>query len=117
MRHDPRARLWDVQRSIDRMIRYTRDLSVDDYLADEMLRSAVGYEFAIVGEALNQLSREAPDIAVRVPELRQAIAMRNALIHGYRDVDDQAVWQPIQDDLPALRDQVAALIDELGEPP
>jgi uncharacterized protein with HEPN domain len=62
MRRDPRARLWDVCRSIDRMIRHTQDRGLDDYLADEMRRSAVAYEFAIVGEALNRLSGEAPDV-------------------------------------------------------
>jgi uncharacterized protein with HEPN domain len=99
------------------MIRFTQDRGLDDYLADEMLRSAVAYEFAIVGEALNRLSREAPEIGARVPELRQAIAMRNALIHGYREVNDRTVWRTIQDDPPKLRDQVTALLSELGDQP
>jgi uncharacterized protein with HEPN domain len=43
--------------------------------------------------------------------------MRNALIHGYREVDNATVWQIIHDDLPVLRAQVAALLTELGEKP
>jgi uncharacterized protein with HEPN domain len=40
--------------------------------------------------------------------------MRNALIHGYRSVEDETVWLTVHENLPALRAQVAALLDELG---
>jgi uncharacterized protein with HEPN domain len=43
--------------------------------------------------------------------------MRNALIHGYREVNDEAVWRTVHNNLPRLRQQVAALLTELGEPP
>lgn len=43
--------------------------------------------------------------------------MRNVLIHGYRRVDNEAVWQTAQDHLPGLRAQVAALLAELGDTP
>jgi uncharacterized protein with HEPN domain len=62
-----------------------------DYEADLMLRSAVGRQFEVAGEALNRLAREALKIAARLPELRRAVAMRNALIHGYREVDNAAI--------------------------
>ena len=40
--------------------------------------------------------------------------MRNALIHGCREVDNATVWQTIQADLPALRVQVEACLTNLG---
>jgi len=46
-----------------------------------------------------------------------AVAMRNALIHGYREVDNATVWQTIHEDLPALRVQIEALLAKLGEHP
>jgi uncharacterized protein with HEPN domain len=82
-----------------------------------MLRSAVEHQFEIVGEALNRLSREAPEIAAKLPELRRAIAMRNALIHGYRAMDNATVWYAVHDELPELRARVAALLDEFGDNP
>ena len=71
----------------------------------------------IAGEALNRLSREAPEIAAQLPDLRNVVAMRNALIHGYREVDNATVWQTIHEDLPALRPQVDALLGKLGDHP
>ena len=35
--------------------------------------------------------------------------MRNALAHGYFTVDLAIVWQTIQNDLPGLQKQIAAL--------
>ncbi|MBR1087607.1 hypothetical protein JQ621_08960 [Bradyrhizobium manausense] len=40
-------------------------------------------QFEIIGEALNRLSKDAPDIAGRVPDLRKIVSFRNLLIHGY----------------------------------
>jgi uncharacterized protein with HEPN domain len=67
MRRDPRADLWDAQAAVDRILEFTRGRSLDDYLADAMLRSAVECQFEIVGEALSQLAKAEPSIAQRIP--------------------------------------------------
>jgi uncharacterized protein with HEPN domain len=117
MEHDPRAWLWDVCQAADKIAVFIEGRSFADYLTDAMLRSAVERQFEIVGEALSRLSRDAPALAVRIAVLRRAVAMRNILIHGYREVNDEAVWQTAQEDLPPLRVQMAALLAELGEQP
>ncbi|HXA25880.1 MAG TPA: HepT-like ribonuclease domain-containing protein [Acetobacteraceae bacterium] len=117
MEHDPRAWLWDVRRAADSIAAFVESRSFADYAADLMLRSAVERQFEIAGEALNRLSQEVPEVATRLPDLRRVIAMRNALIHGDREVDNATVWQTIHEDLPALREQVQALLVELGEHP
>lgn len=62
--------------------------------------------------------RQAVDsISTFVRGRKFAISMRNALIHGYREVDNATVWQTIYHDLPVLRTQVAAVLAELGEEP
>ena len=43
--------------------------------------------------------------------------MRNVLIHGYREVDNENVWRTAQQSLPPLRVQLAALLSELGDAP
>jgi len=117
MEHDPRAWLWDAIRAAERIGEFVQGRSLAEYLADLMLRSAVERQFEIIGEALNRLAQEAPDIAKRIPHLRRAIGMRNVLIHGYREVDNQNVWQTVQQSLPPLRVQLAALLAELGDVP
>ncbi len=87
------------------------------YFADDLLRSAVERHFEIIGEALNNLAKIAPELAARIPQLKAAIGLRNILIHGYRAVNDAIVWRITTEQLPALRDRVAMLLSELGETP
>lgn len=114
MRREPRAYLWDVQEAADAILEFTRELRLDDYLSDRMLRSAVERQFEIIGEALNQLAKVAPEIAARIPDLPQIVSFRNLLIHGYATVDDPTVWETLQLQVPGLRNRVAKLLDELG---
>ena len=79
-----------------------------------MLRAAVERQFEIIGEALLQLEKTAPDLARELPELSQAIAFRNILIHGYATIDDRTVWRAVQEGLPALRARLAELLDRIG---
>ena len=117
MRRDPRAFLWDVQKAADAIARYIGQHGKEHYLADDMLRSAVERQFEIIGEALNQLARTEPDIAMRIPELGSAVAFRNILIHGYTQVDSTIVWDTITGHLPDLRRRVATLLAELDAAP
>jgi len=84
-----------------------------DFDGDIMLRSAVERQFEIAGEALRQLARLDAALAAKVPDLREIVAFRNILIHGYAVIDRARVWQAVQADLPKLR---AALNDLLAEP-
>jgi uncharacterized protein with HEPN domain len=52
-------------------------------------------------------------MAEKIPDLRQIIAFRNVLIHGYAVIDPARVWRVVEENLPQLR---AALADLLGEP-
>jgi uncharacterized protein with HEPN domain len=77
---------------------------------DIVLRSAVERQFEIIGEAFARLARIDAATAQKVPDLRQIIAFRNVLIHGYATVDRARVWRVIEDNLPPLRAALAALL-------
>lgn len=83
--------------------------TVEQFNADIVLHSAVERKFEIVGEALAQLARSDAELAVQIPQLREIVAFRNFLIHGYAVIDRNRVWEIVRDDLPNLR----ATLDEL----
>ncbi len=72
MDHDPRAYLWDAREGADAITSFVGGRTLDDYLADRMLRAAVERQFEIIGEALRKLQKEAPELARELPELSQA---------------------------------------------
>jgi uncharacterized protein with HEPN domain len=102
--------LWDVQRAIERIVRFTVGRAFDDYLTDEMLSAAIERQFEIIGEAFAGLRRRAPEVAAMVPDISQIIGFRNILVHAYDTVDAGEVWSTIQNDLPGLRSAVADLL-------
>lgn len=116
MQRDPRSYLWDVREAADAIGRFVTGKTYADYTGDLLLRSANERQFEIIGEALNQLSKVAPALAGRIPNLSEIVAFRNLLIHGYASLNHILVWRTIEESLPQLRKTVAGLLDELGSP-
>jgi len=69
-------------------------------------------QFEIVGEAFNQLLRLHPSYTSRITAARRIIAFRNRLIRGCDSLADDIVWGVLETNLPVLRREVAALLDE-----
>ncbi len=111
-RLEVRKYLFDIQQACDLLFQFTQGKSFADYSADPLLRSAVERQFEIVGEALNQLLRFEPTIASRISHTQRIIAFRNRLIHGYDSLADDIIWGVLETNLPALRYEVEALLNE-----
>ena len=114
MRRDVRAYLWDIQNAADAIERFTAGLDHRTYAEAEVVHSAVERKFEVIGEALGQILKLDPVLAKRVPDLRDIIAFRNLLTHGYAVVEHERVLRIAGDSLPNLRACVTALLDELG---
>lgn len=110
MRLEARKYLSDIQTACERIARFTQGKRFEDYLADEMLRSAVERQFGIAGEALSRLAKDSPDVAARIPDHVKIVGFRNILVHGYAAVDDRIVWGVIELHLAALRNEVNRLL-------
>jgi uncharacterized protein with HEPN domain len=118
MRRDAKVLLVDVLTALDRATRFTANKSFDDYAKDELLRSAVERQLAIVGEALWQLRRLDPESAGRIRDIDQIVAFRHVFVHGYSSIDDLLVWGILDSRLASLAEDVRTYLDELaaGDP-
>lgn len=114
MPHDPRKSLEDMRRAAEFLLKITAGRTLEDYRADEVLRSVVERKFEIIGEALSRLQKLDPVLAAQVPEHRQIISFRNVLIHGYDAIDEAVVWKIVDVDLPVLNQQLDSLLTTTG---
>jgi uncharacterized protein with HEPN domain len=116
MPHSPPILLEDIRQAAQRIQDFTAGRSLHDYQTDELLRAALERFFIIIGEALSRL--EKVDIAQvnQISEYRRIIGFRNVLVHGYEMIDDQIVWQTIQQHVPILKAQVEKLLASFGPP-
>lgn len=109
MAPDLRKYIWDAKEAASRALRFTAGKSLDDYLNDELLRSAVERQFLILGEALGRLRQLDANLASCVADLNQAVALRNQLAHGYADIDDAIVWGVVVGPLQQMLVELQAL--------
>jgi uncharacterized protein with HEPN domain len=71
-------------------------------------------ELAIVCEAARRIDESIQKIYSDIP-WSDIIGMRHKLIHDYFEIDIDEVWRTAQDDLPVLREQVQAMIQDLDK--
>jgi uncharacterized protein with HEPN domain len=87
----------------------------DAFRQARLSQDAVLRNFEIIGEAVKRISAELKDAYPLVP-WRRGAGLRDVLIHEYRRVDLNVVWQIMERDLPQLKQQVAAILQDLGPP-
>jgi uncharacterized protein with HEPN domain len=63
-----------------------------------MLKSALQWHLAVIGEALNKIYKVMPELTIS--NARKIVDMRNKVIHGYDEVDDTIVWNVVTKYLP-----------------
>jgi len=103
--------LYDMKSAAERIARFTANRSIDDYLNDEMIRSAVERQFEIIGEAMTRLIKRDVATAAKITDYKKIAGFRNALIHGYDSIDDKTSWRAVTSHLPILAAEVEQLLN------
>ncbi len=81
---DLRGYLWDIAEACRTILVFTDGQTLEDYLTDGLLRSAVERQLTVAGEALAQASRHFPGVVKgQISEARQIVAFRNRIVHAY----------------------------------
>lgn len=88
--------------ALNKIETYTRGVSYEQFIADEMRIDAVLREMQIIGEAAKRLSPEFKDSHNSVP-WRAITGFRDKAVHDYFDVNVMTVWETIEMDLPQLK--------------
>jgi uncharacterized protein with HEPN domain len=106
MKPEARQRLDDISEACQAIEHFAAGKRFADYQADEMLRAAVERKLEIIGEAFAKLEDAEPGLSEQFPDLRKIVGLRNRLIHGYDSVDDEIIWDVVENKIPGLRQQV-----------
>jgi len=104
--------LFDIARSAEEIASFVEGMEFSEYASDVKTQRAVERGFEIIGEALNRIKRENPEILERVTAQHEIIGFRNILAHGYDQVDERIVWKAITLHLPKLKEDVEALLTQ-----
>lgn len=105
--------------SLLQMLDYAREArslvqgrTLDDLHSDRQLMHALTRVIEIIGEAANRVSAPTQTRFGGIP-WSEVIGTRHRLIHAYDQVDLEALWETVRDDLPSL---IVALERALEQP-
>lgn len=104
--------LRHILEAIANIQNYTAGMDSTTFIADNKTRDAVIRNLEVIGEACNNVTKNHPRFAAEHAGVPWGFAyeMRNALSHGYFNIDLAIVWQTVHNDLPSLQSQISALV-------
>lgn len=103
MPHKTKKLILDILISCEEIQTFTNDKSFADFSNDRLLQLAVEREFEIVGEAFSRFKKIDPlQLEKSYPAYRKIIGLRNIIAHGYDIIDDELLWDVIQNRVPEL---------------
>ncbi len=101
--------LFDILFSIEAIEEFLKGYDFVKYQNDLKTKSAVERQLGIIGEAVNQISKEENDLKLK--NSREIVNFRNRIIHSYDSVDDNIVWAIKTNHLPILKSEIEKLLD------
>jgi uncharacterized protein with HEPN domain len=105
--------LLDASGAIESAQSFVAGISLGQYAADKMRRSAVERQLEILREACSRLAKLEPSLLDTVANFKLAIDLRNRIIHGYDAVDDEIVYWTATEDLGPLHQALTTLLESI----
>lgn len=102
---DDKLYVSHILEAIEKIERFVNSLKFDDFVKNDLIQSGVMRELGIIGEASKKLSAEYKTSHGNIP-WKEIIGMRDKLVHDYFEIDVEALWQTIKEDLPVLRKEI-----------
>lgn len=106
---DTRVYLADIIEAVEKIERYIDGVTLDAFRMDGKTQDAVVRNLEVIGEAVKHIP---DDLRAAHPAIawRPAAAMRDFLIHEYPEIDADAVWTTVTDDLPPFKDGIMEVV-------
>lgn len=104
-------RLEHILEAIDRILTFAKGKSNEELRADKMQFYGIVKNIEIIGEAAYKLTKAFRKEHLETP-WNDVVKMRHVLIHDYYQIDEDAVYYVIEDNLGPLREQVSRYLNE-----
>ena len=103
--------LMDMIVACERIMKYTENLTYDEFCKNDIVVDAVVRNIEILGEASKNISE---NLRKKYPDVgwREISRTRDKIIHFYFGVDLSIVWDIVTVDVPSLRDKLKKIAEK-----
>jgi uncharacterized protein with HEPN domain len=109
MSRDTRLYLEDIQTSCKKILRYIKGMEYTKFVKDDRTYDAVIRNLEIIGEAANKVPDNFQKQHSSI-EWRQISALRNVVAHQYFGIQDEIIWDIIQNKIPPLLENISLIL-------
>ena len=111
MSRDESLYLADIQESCTKVLRFTKGMTYKDFVHDDLYFDAVLRNLEIIGEAVKNISEETRQKYPNV-KWRKIAGFRDIVAHEYFGINDETVWDIVENEIPALLAIVKIMLGE-----
>ena len=105
---DDRLYLIHIREAIERIEEYTED-GEESFLGDRKTQDAVLRNLHTLAESAQRISSDLKAKTSQV-EWRTLSAFRNVVVHNYLGISLDRIWDIVENDLPALKENVTTIL-------
>ena len=103
--------VWEVQQAAQAILQFTQGKTFHDYATDRILKSAVERQINKIGGAATRLIINHDPIAHRIGRYAGALGFGNTLDHSWPEVEDDEIWDFVQNKAPSLLQEATAVVE------
>ena len=113
MSRDLRLYLTDILIAGEKVLRYTEGMNFENFVADDRTFDAVIRNLQIIGEAVKNIPDDVRELNPEM-EWRKIAGLRDILAHAYFQIEDEIIWDIVQNKIPALLGVVSQLLEGMS---
>ena len=93
--------------AVARILEYTAP-GKEHFFREIQCQDAVMRNFGVIGEAVKHMSEERKSAHPEIP-WKAVVGMRHKVVHDYMNLDEDVVWDTVQQDLPPLIEKLSQI--------
>ena len=110
MSREYRFFLEDMRKACDKVIRFTQQITREQFVADDKTFDAVMRDLEIIGEASKHIP---PEVRTQHPDIdwHKIAGLRDVVVHEYFGIDVEIIWDIVTCEVPVLLQQLNRILD------
>ncbi len=104
----PELYLNDILESISYIQDFSKKMRFKRYLKNRLVQDAILRNLTTIGEAIKHIPLEMKNEHPNFP-WKEAVALRNIIVHAYFGTDQKIIWDIVQHELPILKTAIESL--------